>query len=211
MADFLTMAAFVSLYVLFLFWYGGRSKALTSAETEAFLSEMRRHAGKEDKPGVEEPLLLRQFRDLAASDDGRDFWMVNLLKFREKALYPESMAMAMGDDPLAANARYNKAIIPSLLKHGNHPVFATRVTGRFIRDTTPKDWNQVAAVRYRSRRDMLRMAVDLAGKGIDVHKWAALERTEVFPVQPYLSLFFARFLAALVLAAVCAAMLFLLP
>ena len=31
-------------------------------------------------------------------------------------------------------------------------------------------------VRYRSRRDMLKMAVEIAGKGVDVHKWAALEK-----------------------------------
>ncbi len=105
MVTFLTIAAFAALYALFLFWYGGTSKPLTSAETEALLSEIRRRAGKEDKSGVEEPTLLSQFRDLATSDDGRDFWMVNLLKFRKKALYPESMAPAMGDDPMAANAR----------------------------------------------------------------------------------------------------------
>ncbi|WP_345101665.1 hypothetical protein [Candidatus Villigracilis vicinus] len=30
-------------------------------------------------------------------------------------------------------------------------------------------------VRYRSRRDMLKMAVEIAGLGFDIHKWASLE------------------------------------
>jgi hypothetical protein len=41
-------------------------------------------------------------------------------------------------------------------------------------------------VRYRSRRDMLKMAIEIAGMGIDIHKWAALEKTQVFPVKPLL-------------------------
>jgi len=56
---------------------------------------------------------------------------------------------------------------------------------------------------------MLRMAVDLAGRDIDVHKWAALERTQVFPARPFISLFSARASVALVLSAVCAVLLFL--
>ena len=47
-----------------------------------------------------------------------------------------------------------------------------------------------------------------AGRTLDVHKWAALERTEVFPVRPCLSLFLARLSVTLVLALACAAMLF---
>ena len=35
MADFLTIAAFAAFYALFLLWYGGRSRALTPAETMA--------------------------------------------------------------------------------------------------------------------------------------------------------------------------------
>ena len=53
--------------------------------------------------------------------------MVNLLKFRKKALSPEESSF--GDDPLAANDRYNRAIIPLLLKHGGHPVFLGQVRG----------------------------------------------------------------------------------
>ena len=205
----LILAVFLAFYAAFFFWYGGRSRPLDQIEINVLLSEMRRRAGKESGAEGEEPILLRQFRELAASDDGRDYWMVNLLKFRGKAIYPSVIAGTVGDDPMAANARYNRAIIPFLLKHGSHPVFASKVAGRFIRDEGSEDWDQVAAVRYRSRRDMLRMAVDLTGRDIDVHKWAALERTQVFPARPIISLFSARASVALVLSAVCAVLLFL--
>jgi hypothetical protein len=117
---------------------------------------------------------LQEFRELAITDDGREYYMVNLLKFRKKALYPAGNSY--GDDPLAANIRYNRLIIPLLFKYGGHPVFAGRVQGRFIHPESGEDWDQVAMVRYRSRRDMLKMAGEIAGKGVEFHQWASLER-----------------------------------
>ena len=125
--------------------------------------------------------------------------MVNLLKFRQKALYPPGSPY--GDDPKAANDRYNQAIIPLLLKYGGHPVFLGQVQGRFIHPTGADDWDQVGIVRYRSRRDMLKMAIEIAGKGVDLHKWAALERTQVFPVKPLVNLAFIQGIVALLLLA----------
>jgi len=179
---------FTLLYLAFLFWYGGKGKPLTAVEVDALLAEIKKRAGKQDSE--EESPILQQFRDLTQNDDGREYYMLNLLKFRKKALYPEGSSY--GDDPLAANDRYNRAIIPLLLKHGGHPVFLGQVQGRFIHPEHADDWDQVGMVRYRSRRDMLKMAVEIAGLGFDIHKWASLEKTQVFPVKPVVSLFFVR-------------------
>ena len=191
-------AVFTLLYLAFLFWYGGRSKPLSQAEVESLLAEMKRRAGKQGQD--DEPPILQQFRELTENDDGREYYMVNLLKFRKKALYPEGSTF--GDDPMAANDRYNRAIIPLLLKHGGHPVFDSLVLSRFIHPQGADDWDHVAMVRYRSRRDMLKMAVEIAGKGADVHKWAALEKTQVFPVKPLFNLNFIRVMVAIILFAV---------
>jgi hypothetical protein len=116
------------LYLLFLLWYGGRGRPLTQAEVESLLAEMKRRTGKESQ--AEESPLLNQFRELTKNDDGREFYMVNMLKFRQKALYPAGSPFDA--DPLAANARYSRAILPLLLKHGGHPVFLGPVLGRFL-------------------------------------------------------------------------------
>ena len=196
-ASIVLLIVFVMLYLAFLFWYGGRSKPLSQAEVESLLGEIKRRSGKQSQEG--EPPLFQQFRDLAKSDDGREFYMVNLLKFRKKALYPEGSSF--GDDPMIANNRYSRAIIPLLLKHGGHPVFLGQVQGRFLHPGSADDWDQVGIVRYRSRRDMLQMAVEIAGLGIDIHKWAALEKTQVFPVKPLLHLAFIRAIVAAFLLA----------
>lgn len=87
---------------------------------------------------------------------------------------------SFGDDPLAANAHYSRVILPLLLKHGGHPVFLGPVQGRFLHPRGVDDWDQVGIVRYRSWRDMLKMATDVAELGVDIHKWAALEKTQAF-------------------------------
>jgi hypothetical protein len=189
---------FVLLYLAFLFWYGGRGKPLSQAEVENLLTEMKHRAGKQAQ--TEESPILDQFRELAKNDDGQEYYMVNLLKFRKKALYPAGSSF--GDDPMAANDRYTRAIVPLLLKHGGHPVFLGQVQGRFLHPGVANDWDQVGMVRYRSRRDMLKMAVEIAGKGVDVHKWAALEKTQVFPVKPLVSLAFIRGTVAVILSVI---------
>ncbi len=64
-----------------------------------------------------------------------------------------------------------------------------------------EDWHYVAMVRYRSRRDFLHFALAIERAGVSVHKWAALESTHVFPVQPLISLIFVRGAVAVLLAA----------
>jgi hypothetical protein len=194
-ASIVLLIVFVMLYLAFLFWYGGRSKPLTPAEVESLLAEIKRRGGKQSPEG--ELPLFQQFRDLAKSDDGSEFYMVNLLKFRKKALYPEGSSF--GDDPLIANNRYSRTIIPLLLKHGGHPLFLGQVQGRFLHPGSADDWDQIGIVRYRSRRDLLQMAVEIAGLGIDIHKWAALEKTQVFPVKPLLQLALIRVIVAVLL------------
>ena len=78
---------FVLFYLAFLFWFGGKSRPLSQAEVDALLAEMRRRAGKQALDEESSP-LLKQFRELTKNDDGRAYYMVNLLKFRKKALYP---------------------------------------------------------------------------------------------------------------------------
>jgi hypothetical protein len=192
-------AIFILLYIAFLLWYGGRGKPLSQAEVDALLVEMQRQAGKQGQVGAESP-ILQQFRELTKNDDGREYYMVNLLKFRKKVLYPEGISF--GDEPLAANNRYNRTVIPLLLKHGGHPVFDSLVQGRFIHPEAGEEWDHVAMVRYCSRRDMLKMAVEIAGLGVDVHKWASLEKTQVFPVKPLFNLNLIRVMVAVVLFAV---------
>jgi hypothetical protein len=200
----LLLAIVAALYVAFLWWYGGRGEPLTAAETDALFARIAERATSEPNT---DPRVREELRQLAATDDGNEFFMVNLIKFRPKALYPAGAGdgahgAPYGDDPLAADARYNRAIIPYLLKHGGLPVFLGKPQGRFIDEAGDAEWDRVALVRYRSRRDMLEMVADLAGQNVAVHKWASIEKTQVFPVESPFNLVFVRGLVAVLFAGI---------
>jgi hypothetical protein len=171
---------------------------MTSTEVETLLERVRRNAEALASPFAAD--LFSCLREVSKDDDGREFVMVNLIRFRTKAAYPPGWDY--GDDPHAADARYNRIVVPLLLKRACIPVFLGRSAGRFLAPEGSEPWDCVALVRYRSRRDFLGLCVDLAKDRADVHKWAAIEVTQVFPVKARLSLTMIRVAIALFLALV---------
>jgi hypothetical protein len=182
------------VYAFFWFWYGGRGRPLSQAEADAFLQELTRLA----PPGEHGREQLDDVRRLIAQDDGREFVMQNLARYRARALYPAGSVF--DTDPRAADRRYGRAIVWPLISNGNVPVFIARRTGSFIEPAGMDAWHYVAMVRYRSKRDFLRFALSASHADIFMHKWAALEKTHVFPVQPLVSLIFVRAAVAVLLA-----------
>jgi hypothetical protein len=183
------------LYLLFLRWYGGRGSPMSAAEVDTLLARVRQNAEAAGAPFAAD--LMGSLREVTKDDDGREFVMVNLIRYRIKAVYPPGWEY--GDDPHAADARYNRAVVPLLLKRACIPVFLGRTAGRFLAPSGSEPWDCVARVRYRSRRDFLDLCADLAKDRADVHKWAAIEETQVFPVVARLSFLMIRVVIGLAL------------
>lgn len=180
----------VLLYVAFWLWYGGNGQRMSPEEIEEALNQLRSSdLGHDNAAEVEE------VRQLLASDDGKEFVMQNLVRYRAKALYPEGTNFS--DDPREADKRYGKSIIGDLLRYGNVVIFIARKSGDFVRPEGADAWHYVAMVRYRSRRDFVRFAIRANQADKFMHKWAAIEKTHVFPVKPLISLFAVRTLVAL--------------
>ncbi len=141
------LVAIALIYIVFLIWYGGRGRLLTPDEAEALLERVQGNA--QARGSVIDQDLLGALCAVVQDDDGREFVMVNLIRFRSKAVYPPGWEF--GDDPRAADARYNRAVIPLLLKRACFPVLAGRAAGRFLSPEGADAWDCVALVRYRSR------------------------------------------------------------
>ncbi len=182
-----------ALFALFVWWYGGKGAPL-SADEKAQLTEALRQR-LQGRPGES---LIDEARQLMASDDGKEFVMHNCVRYRPKALYPPGYDYS--DDPREADKRYGKAIMPHLLRRACLPVFVAKRSGRFIDCEGVPDWHYVAMVRYRSQRDFFNFVLAIGDAGIDVHKWAAIEHTVVFPVKPLVSLIAVRLSVGGVLA-----------
>ena len=183
------------IYALFLVWYGGRAPPLVEEEVKDFLALMTSRGIDRD-----DPELFESLKRLLSRDDGREFVMVNLIKYREKAAYPPGSPY--GDSAVEADKRYARAFFPYLLRYGNVPVFISWRSGSFIEPPGAEPWQVVAMIRYRSRRDFIRSVRAVVGKDVMVHKWAAIDTTHVFPVRPLFSFIAVRWAVALLIAVV---------
>ena len=189
-----TLQGFMALscalvYLLFLLWWGGRSPPLTSEECAEGLGQLRAVASGPNSLGH-----LHEVAQLLAQDDGREFVMFNAVQHRQQAIYPADSPF--GTNPREADKRYGKAIIWPLLKRACVPIFIARKTGQFVNDAAAPEWHYVAMVRYRSRRDFLKFALEIEAQGISVHKWAAIEQTHIFPTRPLVSIWGVRTMVA---------------
>jgi hypothetical protein len=90
---------FAAAYLGFLYWYGGRGKSLTEAEVTRYVAELIK-----SDPGEYNTAVIDQIKCLVANDDGNEFVMQNLVRYRTKALYPNGNGV-YGDDPRVADQR----------------------------------------------------------------------------------------------------------
>ena len=164
----------------FWLWYGGHGPPLTPEEGRLLLARAQALQGQAGLPLRSDDRIAR-LQALIDTDDGGEFWMVNLETRRH--------------DPAAdrADAAYAAVVIPQLLKRGSFPVYVGRVAGPVLGEA--RGVNRVAIVRYRSLRDFLAMNVDPAFvRGVG-DKFAALEDTDVLMTRPVVSALHVRLTA----------------
>jgi hypothetical protein len=187
---FVIFGPLLLLYVAFWLWYGGNGQLMSPQEIEEALHKLR-----STDPRHNNSAEVEDVQQLLASDDGKEFVMQNLVLYRAKALYPEGSQYS--DDPREADKRYGKSIMGDLLRYGSLVIFIARKSGDFVKPEGADAWHYVAMVRYRSRRDFVRFAIRANQADKFIHKWAAIEKTHVFPVKPMISLVAVRTLVAL--------------
>ena len=124
-------AVLVLIYISWFAWYGGSGEPVTEAELESYMEIVK---GNAESRGADPAHALEYMQRLASSDDGDEFLMVNLIRYRDRAEYPLGSPWADDPDPMAADARYSRDIVPQLLKRGSLPVVFGEVAGPFIND-----------------------------------------------------------------------------
>lgn len=153
------------IYGVFWLWYVGLRTKVTPAEADQAMATLIEN-------GVEDA-QAKSLRDFFASDNGKDFVMVNLLDL--KAPKAES------GKKLAA---YSKVFTGELLRKGGHPVASAGTRVGTIENIACEDfdnWDLAVMMRYRSRRDLMEMMIFTAGTEHRTWKLEALEKTIAFP------------------------------
>lgn len=183
------------VYAAFRAWYDNWRGAVTPREIDDFLAAVAGLPSGE----VNDLDTLRKFLE---EDDGREFVMLNLVRVASgTTVHPVS-----GEQVPARKLmdEYARTFLPALLRRGGHPAIVARKVGGYVDAWhVPPDpgWNVIGFMRYRSRRDVMRLVLDPRFAIAHPFKVAATAETFSFPTQPQLQLFVGpRVWVALVLA-----------
>ena len=105
-------------------------------------------------------------------EEDKQIFMVNLLKFKEKAEYPDKRETDLTGKE--AYAIYGKEVVGHLEKVGGKPIFGANVE-RLMLGEVEDLWDQVAVAMYPSRKAMLKMITDPDYIESAQHRVAGLE------------------------------------
>jgi len=172
-----TWGAALLLWLGFRLFYDGLRRPLRPHEIETFLAGL----GERMDATGNDTARLRAFLEV---DDGREFVMLNLVKTRPGVITdPESGETLGGAEWLR---RYSRTFVRGLIRRGGHPVFVGRKVGGYIdawNSSADPGWTLFGTMRYRSRRDLVRLAGDPAFRAVHPAKLLGTEATFSFPAQ----------------------------
>jgi hypothetical protein len=92
---------------------------------------------------------------------------------------------------------WRKAAVP----RASHPIYRGKVAGKVQGAPEDRLWDDVALMRYRSRRDLMKIVTDETFMREAGQKSVAVEYTDAYPATPMILLGSPRVLAFLVLLA----------
>ncbi len=118
-----------------------------------------------------------QLATTPADEDG-PVWMVNLMKYRERADYADGRESSISGQE--ADDAYSP--LDSLAAVGARPVFFADVDQQLLGDDTV--WDRVGIVKYPTRRSFIDMQSLPSFRESHQHKDAGMERTIVMGTQP---------------------------
>ena len=167
------------LYGVFELWYGNWSGPLSPEEIDDHMARIE--AGVADL----DPERLVTLRRFLEADDGGEFFMANLVRFpSEPVTDPKTGEPRPGAVVLRG---YTDHFMPALFRRAGHPAFVGRAAGGYVEHwgvEPDPGWSMAAVIRYRSRRDMMKLATDPAFDPAHAYKIAAMANTLAFPVTP---------------------------
>jgi len=131
------------------------------------------------------PEQIKAFME--TQDDGKPIVMINLLKYREQAKYPEDMDVetCTGRE---AYQRYGAAAGDKIEATGARAVWMGNVKGVLI-GPSDESWDDALLVEYPSRQAFFDMAMNKDYETAAVHRTAALADSRLIAVKAALNLF----------------------
>ncbi len=172
-----TLAAFD--YGVFWLWYVGIPRPLTPAEIDAHLASVA-----DSKLSIP-PEQLATLRAFLEADDGDEFFMLNLVRLQPGLVRAPGSAEPRESREVLDG--YTSHFMPALFRRGGHPAYFGRAAGGYVEHwgvEADPGWSFGAAIRYRSRRDMIELVTDPRFSDAHLFKSAGIATTLAFPTTP---------------------------
>ena len=119
-----------------------------------------------------QPSDPEQIAALAEPGPDGPTYMVNLLKFKERAEYADGRETDLTG--AEAFAQYGLGVVPLVEKHGGRVIFSGAVNWLML-GQADEMWDQVSVVEYPSRAALFAMATSEEYAEVSVHRDAGLE------------------------------------
>ncbi|MDV5169964.1 DUF1330 domain-containing protein [Photobacterium rosenbergii] len=113
-----------------------------------------------------------QMERLNHDPDSGEIHLLNLFRFKEKAVYPDGRETALTGKE--AYELYGKPMLKVLDKYGAEVVFYSDITGLIIGEVDEL-WDAFVIVKYPSRQALLDMTSSEEFKALSIHREAGLE------------------------------------
>ncbi len=114
----------------------------------------------------------KQMKEFTEGDIDTPIYMVNLLKFKEKAVYEDGRKTNLSGEE--AYAIYGMEVMEHLKKVGGEPIFSGMVS-RIMLGEVEELWDWIAIAKYPSRKSMLEMLTNPDYLDSEKHRSAGLE------------------------------------
>jgi hypothetical protein len=159
------------LYLAFWAWHSPWVQKLTKAEIDHYMAILE----KLPLPPEEVKAIAARFRRWAEADDGKPFYMFNLIHFfPQLRTFPG--APEFQGTPQESNAYYMKSLKWLWLRHAAYPTFdGVPQADNLINMQPERTWGQVTVVRYPNRRTLLQLLSDPAYAPVEPYKFMAME------------------------------------
>ncbi len=183
------------VFLGFFSWYTSFSGPLTEAEIEQYMAYFERQRADAT------PERLKSLRRFMEEDTGDDFAMVNVIEMYATPLPIAGVEAGESSDDVLG--KYMQYMYPALFARASHPVLfgeAANIAMDLMNAPDMHEWTRGAAMRYRSRRDLLEISTNPEFSGSHEFKVAAMAKTIAFPIDPWWHLGDPRVMLGLILA-----------
>lgn len=189
------MVLYIILIVIFLSfscWYDGWwISPLTEKEGKELYKAMSGQRVEDQAISSVNPNSVDVF---AETDNGKAFYMLNLIKDKTKNLNSTDIGAFESIDK-----NYAKVVFPLLFKHGCHPVLVSKPLNTFSQPAIEEKWNAIFIIRYRSRRDLYKVVTNPKFQKAWEFKLSTIKSTTVIPSIPVLPGLNLKWVLALIL------------